>query len=320
MLKRGLSFYRNAYRGLPRAVWLLSLVTLVNRAGTMVLFFMTLYLTAELEMSVTFAGSVLGVYGVGALLGTLVGGRLTDAWGSKRVLWLSLLTASINFLALEFLRTPSAILTGMFTLGLFSESHRPAGSTAVAEVCPAEIRVRAYGLYRLAINVGSTIGPALGGLFAAQNYVLLFRIDGLTCLLAAGLVSLLPLGGKNRVEASLIDNPDAAGDSPVRDVPFLLFTVISIGIGCIFFQIFSTYPVYLKDHYHLAEDQIGLLLSFNGLLIITFEMVLLHAIENRSPLKMIAIGIVFTGLGFCHSSRVLGDGICRCKCLALDNR
>jgi len=65
MLQPVVRLYSNAYRGLSPSVWLLAGVMLINRCGTMVLPFMTLYLTQHLGYSVTDAGIIMAVYGAG---------------------------------------------------------------------------------------------------------------------------------------------------------------------------------------------------------------------------------------------------------------
>ncbi|MCJ7525466.1 MAG: hypothetical protein MUP71_09640 [Candidatus Aminicenantes bacterium] len=56
MIRNILSMYREAYAGLPRNAWLLSLVHFVNRSGSMVLFFLSLYLTRKLGFTMAQAG------------------------------------------------------------------------------------------------------------------------------------------------------------------------------------------------------------------------------------------------------------------------
>jgi predicted MFS family arabinose efflux permease len=77
MIKATAQTYRNAYAGLSRSTWLLSLIMLINRSGTMVVPFMTLYLTSKMGYTVGQAGIVFGLFGVGAFCGAYFGGKLT---------------------------------------------------------------------------------------------------------------------------------------------------------------------------------------------------------------------------------------------------
>ncbi|MCY7350383.1 MAG: hypothetical protein LH606_06920 [Cytophagaceae bacterium] len=69
-----IQLYRNAYGGLSRSVWLLSGAMLINRSGSMVVPFLSVYLTQSLHFSIGQAGLVMGCFGAGAMLGVFVGG------------------------------------------------------------------------------------------------------------------------------------------------------------------------------------------------------------------------------------------------------
>jgi predicted MFS family arabinose efflux permease len=185
VLGRLIETYRAAFRGLPRDVWLLSLVALINRSGTMVLPFLSLYVAEERGLSVSGAGRVLAVYGLGAVAGSYLGGWLSDRIGSTLTQAFSLATSGFAFLAFLLLDSPVEIAAGAFLLSLFAESFRPAVMADMAHRAPPEIAARAFALLRLAVNVGMGIGPAIGGFLALYNYDWLFIVDAITCWLAA---------------------------------------------------------------------------------------------------------------------------------------
>ncbi|HMB51740.1 MAG TPA: MFS transporter, partial [Thermoanaerobaculia bacterium] len=85
--------YRDAFAGLPRAAWLLSVITFVHRSGTMVLPFLTLYLTGPLGYTSEHAAWMFAVFGLGSLAGTYLGGWATDRFGSQPVQAWSLVAA-----------------------------------------------------------------------------------------------------------------------------------------------------------------------------------------------------------------------------------
>ena len=150
MLKRVYDMYKNAFSGLPRAVWVLAFVVLVNRSGSIVLFFMTLYLTKSLDFSIAAAGKVLSIYGIGSILGAYLGGLLTDKLGAKNIQIFSLVSSGMGFIALGYVQSPLEITVLMFFVAIVNEAFRPANATAVGNVCPAELRPRGFGLNRLA--------------------------------------------------------------------------------------------------------------------------------------------------------------------------
>ena len=100
MLTHTVRLYRNSFSGLSRDIWMLSLVMLVNRAGTMVIPFMTVYLTQELHFTLAQAGYVMSSFGAGSILGALLGGRLTDKVGYYPTQFWTLFLSGLLFLAL----------------------------------------------------------------------------------------------------------------------------------------------------------------------------------------------------------------------------
>src|SRR5215510_2378406 len=105
MLTATLQLYKNAYTGLSRRTWYLSLVMLINRSGTMVVPFMTMYCTQSLHFSITQAGFVMGLFGLGAIVGAMIGGRITDRFGFYPLQVGALLFGGIMFIVTGYLHT-----------------------------------------------------------------------------------------------------------------------------------------------------------------------------------------------------------------------
>ena len=288
--------YKKAYAGLPRNAWLLSLIQFINRSGSMVLFFLTLYLTRILGFTLPQAGQAVSVFGLGALAGAYVGGRLCDRLGANRVQQLSLLLSGLNLIVMGYMTHHGAVLLSAFLLGVFGEALLPANVTAMAQECPAPVRSKGFALNRLAANLGVTIGPVLGGYLALWNYRLLFWVDGLTCLAALAVFSLYFKPGRRPISPE----PAISTSEPVKGTKRHLWIIflLTFGIGLIFSQLFSTFPLYIHSAFGFAENRIGQLLAINTIIIVLFEMVLLHGLKNLSPLKVIGMGALLIGLGF----------------------
>lgn len=297
LLKNLLKAYTASFAGLPGAAWLLSLVVLINRSGSMVLFFMSLYLTDELRFSVADAGNIISVYGFGYLAGSFLGDWLSDKWGTSRVQLLSLALSGVGYIAIRFLSDFYEVAIAIFLLAVVAEAFRPANATALANVAPPEKRARAFALNRLAINLGITIGPALGGFLATLDYHYLFWVDGITSFAAAVIFYRLLFRAKAAGSAPL-ENPTDAGASPSKDRIFLFFLALVLLIGILFFQIFNTWPLFLRQNYSLLENQIGILLALNGFLIILLEMPFIHRVENRNSMNIISLGVLLLFGGF----------------------
>ena len=297
VLKKFASYVKGSYSGLSPAVWFFSLVTLVNRAGTMVLPFLTLYINRDLGYSITFAGKCLGMYGGGAVVGSWLGGWLADRIGVMRTILISFVGTGMVFLVLEHVRTKPLLIGILFLLGVIGEAYRPAASTAIALFCKPENMARAYALQRLAINLGMTVGPALGGFLAERSYVWLFRVDSATCLLASLLLVFLPLK-QFFVQPPPVEKALKKAHSPLRDRGYLLFLFLAFLSAVAFFQLFSVLPLYLNDSYGITESGFGLLIAVNCIMITFCEMTLTRFVEDMKPLRVVGVGSFCVGLGY----------------------
>jgi predicted MFS family arabinose efflux permease len=261
-------------------MWWLALVIFINRSGTMVIPFLTVYLTHQ-GYTLAQAGYVMGAFGLGSILGGYLGGRMTDKVGHFYVQVFSLLLNGILFLVLGQMQTLSQFMICIFVLSSLGEAFRPANSAAIAAYSNESNRTRCYSLNRLAINLGWAVGPAIGGILASISYALLFWVDGLTCILAALLLYIVFSSNQPK---PVEKHKPAAGmkeNSAYRDKIFLTGMFYIFLVGLCFFQMFSIMPVYYKERLHLNEATIGWLLAMNGLIIVLVEMVLVYKLENR---------------------------------------
>jgi predicted MFS family arabinose efflux permease len=300
MLVRAISLYKNSFTGLSPQTWLLSLIMLINRSGTMVVPFMTLYLTnKEMNRTLSEAGLVMALFGLGCIVGAFFGGKFSDKIGFYKVQFITLLCGGILFITLGQIKSYPLICLFTFILSVVNEAFRPANSSAVAYYSLPENRTRSYSLNRLAINLGWAVGSSAGGLIAAYNYELLFWVDGITNITAAFLLlsfikkPQLPVRKKEEVH---IENQIT---SAYRDKTYLWFIFLTTFFGMCFFQMFTTVPKYFRDNLDLSEDYIGLVMAVNGLIIVAIEMVAVYILEQKNKnLRLISLGTFICSLAF----------------------
>lgn len=297
MFKNIYRHYIASFSGLSRDAWFLAWVMFINRSGSMVLFFLMLYLTNELKMSIETAGQIFSLYGLGAMAGSYLGGWLSDKYGTKAVQVISLISGGIGYIILANIKSTPIIAIMLFIIALLAESFRPASTTAMANACTPETRMRGFALNRLAINLGVAIGPALGGFLALYNYDLIFWVEGLTSILAAFfLLYLFHESDSEKSDNVKYANPIAV--SPFRDGIYIQLLILLLVIGVTFNQLFNTWPIFLKDVYFFTEDNIGLLMALNALIIVLFEMPLVHKLQRLNILYVVAVGSVLMCFGF----------------------
>ncbi|RYU97638.1 MDR family MFS transporter [Emticicia agri] len=275
------SLFRNAFGGLSRQVWLLAIVMFINRSGTMVIAFLTVYLTQNLHFSVQEAGIVMTLFGVGSIFGTWMGGKLTDKIGYYPVQFWSLFLGGIMFIVMVHTHNFYFLCIYAFLLSAFGEAYRPANSASIADFSTPETFTRSVSLIRLAINVGWSIGPAIGGFLAARDYDLLFWADGLTNVGAGIFVWIFLRSTKKVKEVVTTEVVIDKKDSALRDRTYMIFIVLASLYAIAFSQLFTIGPLFYKQACQLTEVQIGYLLGLNGLVVALFEMIFIYKIEGR---------------------------------------
>lgn len=304
-MKRFIRLYIDSYKGLSPAAWLLALVMLINRTGSMVIPFLGIYMSSELNFSKTQIGLVLGCFGLGSVCGSWMGGWLTDKFGNFKVQACSLIAVIPLFLILPNFRTFEGLAVMIFLLTLVADTFRPANSVSVARYAKPENITRAYSLNRMAVNLGFSIGPALGGFLATISYNWIFYGNAI----AAGCAFLAFIFFfRNRKSNEQKKNTEVAPKEALivkeeknayTDNLFVVFNILCCLFSMAFFQLLSTLPLFYKEAYHFEPNEIGLLLGFSGFVIVVFEMLLVHLIEHRFTVRQIMFwGTAITAASF----------------------
>jgi len=301
-------FYINSFEGLSKDIWSLALIYLVNRIGEMVIPFMGVYLTSQLGFSKTQTGLVLTSFGLGALVGSNIGGYLTDALGNFKVMATSLFGMFVTFTCIQFFVDFFPLCSWMFVTAIFSSMFSPAAFSAVGSWGKPENKTRGYSLLRMAINLGVAIGPAVGGFLAMSvGYEFLFIADGFTSLLAFACLFLV-LGHRNMGPVSTKAEAKIKS-SPYKDKILLCFLFFNLINMVAFFQILFSVPVYFKEVIQLDENLIGFFFTLNGLLVFVFEMPLVFAIEKSNKyIRPMVIGAIMIGIAY-FSLSIFGNPI-----------
>lgn len=298
MLQKIFRSYIDSFSDLRREVWLLALITFINRAGTMVIPFLSLYLTKNRGFSLEEVGWILTFFGLGSVTGSWLGGKLVDSIGHYKTMAGSLLVSSVLFVLLQYPVSFWGICFGIFLVMMAADIFRPAVFVAISAYSKPQNRTRSVTLIRLAINLGFSAGPAIGGLIiASAGYSGLFWVDGITCLIA-GILLLKLLHPKKALENVREVNLNPQG--VLKDFPYLIFIAAMVLFGFIFLQYFSTMPLFYAQKHGLNELEIGLLLGLNGFLIFLFEMPLIKYLENRKRTAIfhVFVGTILVGLSF----------------------
>lgn len=296
-------------RMLPKNIWLISLVALINRSGTMVLPFLALYLTQEIGVEPGKAGMALAFYGLGALVSAPFAGKLSDKIGELNLIKLSLFSSGIVFFIFTLFSDYYTIIILSVILAIVGEAFRPAGMAFISNEAPIDKRKQAYALYRLAINLGMSIGPVLGGILSAIKFNLIFYIDGLTAI-TAGIVLLLfrwDIKGKKFTNGENDKSIDEIQKPVIKDLQFIYFLLASIPVTIVFFQHFTTMPLFIVEDLGFTRTAFGLFTAVNTVIIIFIEVPLNNKTSSWSDWKSLAFGAFLCALGFGGMTFVTGS-------------
>lgn len=289
--------------GLPASVWFVFATTLVNRAGTMVVPFMVLYVTRYLGVRPALAGMALTVYGFGGLLGAPIAGRLCDRIGPFAVLRGSLLFSGLILLTFPLTTRFGVFLAITFVWSLVAESVRPASLAALTSVVRPEQRKAAVAVNRLAINLGMSVGPAVGGFLATVSFPLLFVADGGTAIAAAlvltSLMASRPLASLGTVRGVRVATHGPRTDGSVlRDPRAVIFLTGVFLMAVVFYQHEGAMPLFLVRDLHYRESFYGILFAVNTVLIVLLEVPLNLAMQRWSHRWTLVLGAALFAVGF----------------------
>jgi MFS family permease len=289
---------------MPRSAWILFAGSFVNRLGTFVLPFLTLYLTRR-GYSAPQAGLAIAGYGLGGIVSQAVGGLLADRVGRRNAITMSMFAAAGLTLILWRAANLAVIYPVMIGLGATAELYRPAAAALIADLVPSAQRVTAFTLYRLAVNVGWACGLALGGFLAVHSFSFLFVGDAIT---SAGFGVIAAVFLPHGVRTARHEEPQrsSATRSILADRGFLLFLGAVLLTAAVYAQNVSTLPLHIREAGY-APSTYGLLQALNGIIVVVFELPVTAWTQHRPRTRMIALGQLLIGLAF--MSLIVADTI-----------
>ncbi|HEV2891440.1 MAG TPA: MFS transporter [Frankiaceae bacterium] len=289
-------------RDLPSAVWILLAGTLITRAGSFAVPFLTIYLHNERGLSLRAAGVAMAAWGAGGMVASVTGGSLADRLGRKPVVVGSPLLGGLAIAALLLTQHPAMVVAVALVAGAVSESGRPAVSAMLTDLTPAERRIDAFALFRLVVNLGFAVGTGLGGLLITHiGFVRLFLADAATSWIYA-VVALAflretkPVGLAARYESGTV--PGGRGfRAVVEDRLFRRFWVGSFVNALVFAQTMVTLPLVLTER-GFSPAVYGGLISVNGLVIIATEFWISGRTRRFAAPRVMALGSLVLGGGY----------------------
>jgi MFS family permease len=286
----------------PRPFWTLVIATFIDRLGGSILFpFFTLYITRKFGVGMTTVGIIFGIFSITGIVGSTIGGALSDRFGRKWMLILGLVMSALSSIWLGLVNDIQMFVIGAVVVGLLSNIGGPAQQAMVADLLPEEQRSEGYGIIRVTFNLAVVIGPILGGFLATRSYLSLFIADAFASLVVATIVYLLlpetRVSLKEREKESIAVTFMGYG-KVFRDRIFMVFWVASALMTAVYIQMNSTLAVYLRDSHGITVSQFGVILSMNALMVVLFQFPITRRITKYPALSIMAWGALLYTIGF----------------------
>ncbi len=304
---------RHVRREYPRSIWALTGGTFINSfGGSMVFPLFTLFFTQKFGISVAQAGLLIVLFTLGGLIGGPLGGWLADRVGRKGVMMFSLAAEATFSMGMALAPSLPLLILMIVGFGLTVPMFWPASSATVADLVKPEKRAGAYGLIRVAANLGVAFGPLVAGVLLALQqrpdgttpadaYLPLFVMDALTSLIFAFIIwrRLRETKPQATVQPAAAQPARGAGYSRVlRDSPFMIFVALFGLVGLVYSQMNTTFGVYLTRTYGFPASAYTAMLSTNAALVVLFQFPLARWVDQQDRSKMLALGAALYAVGF----------------------
>ena len=291
------------YHEFPRLFWVVVVVSFIDRIGGTLLFpFFALYITQKFNVGMTQAGILLGMSSLFGLIGSTIGGALTDKFGRKQLILFGLIFSAVSTLGFGLVNEFSVLFPLMVVVGLLSSVAHPAHDAMIADILPEKQRQEGFGILRVVGNLSWIIGPTIGGFVANINFFYLFVIDSvISCIVAAIIFRAIP---ETKPEPHAHEQHESflqtlSGYRVVlKDFAFMGFMVAGMLMLIVYQQMYGSLSVYLRDNHGINPSGYGFLMTTSAITVVFFQFWVSRTIKYRPPFLMMAFGTVFYMIGF----------------------
>lgn len=294
---------KRGYKEYPKPFKVLILATFIDRLGGALLFpFFSVYLIDHFNVTIVEVGFLFAIFAGGSIIGSTIGGALTDKYGRRSMLLFGLISSGIGSILMGIVDDLNLFFLIAAVLGVLGDFGGPARQAMVVDLLPEDKRADGFALLRVAVNLSVTIGPILGGMLLKQSYLILFISDAVSSLITALIVFIVipetkPEKQEDKPEESVMKT--IIGYKEVlKDSVYILFLAVSALTVLVYMQMNSTLPVFLWDVYEFPLEWFGALLSMNALMVVLFQLWITKVISKYAPMKMMAFGTLLYMIGF----------------------
>ena len=293
---------KDTYNEFPRTFWTLVGASFIDRlGGTMIFPFFALYVTQKFNVGMTQAGVLLAIFSVSGLVGSMIGGALTDKFGRRGMVLFGLVFSALSSVSMGLVNELSHFYLLAIVVGSLSNIAGPAHQAMVADILPEEKRTEGFGMLRVAANLAWIFGPMIGGLVAGRSYLMLFILDAITSLIVAFIVfRSIP---ETKPQEPETEHKKTFAQTFVgyrvvlADRLYLVYLLVSMLMLVAYQQMYHTLSVYLRDSHGVPARGFGALLSIDAALVVLLQFWVTRRVRDRPPMVMMAVGTALYMVG-----------------------
>jgi MFS family permease len=299
--------YFKPYKGLPISIYIIFFASIVNNMGNFVGPFLTMFLTYRIGISIGIVGIIVAVNAGLGLIGTMIGGKLIDSIGRKKVLVVFGVAAGIGYALCAFISNPIIVTSILMISSFVGGFSHPVYGTITTDLTEGEQRSAAFSLNYMALNIGFSVGPLLAG-FLYKNYLMWFFLgDAITTFISIALVSIFvpetkPI--KEEMEKTKVKTYESAEEGSLLDALFkrptlLIFSLIIVIYFIVFSQFTFGLSIQVGDIFKSNGATIfGSLMTVNAVMCSVLTIFITSATKNIKASLCIAIGGILYAVGF----------------------
>jgi MFS family permease len=294
---------RQLYREFPSPFWIVVGVHFIDKiGGTLAFPFFALYITGKFHVGMTKAGVLLGLLSLSGILGSVIGGGLTDRLGRRKLILFGLVASALSALTLASVNRFAWLFPVAALVGLFSEAGAPAHAAMIADILPKDQRQEGFGILRVVGNMAWLVGPTVGGFVARTSFFALFVTDATISCIVAMLFYLFmdetrPAPHERHAEEGFVET-FRNYRVVLKDKAFVAFLAAAVLMGMVYIQLYNSLSVYLRDNHGIQPQGYGVLLTSSAITVICFQFWTMRVIKLQPKFLMMALGTLFYLIGF----------------------
>jgi len=301
------------WRHTPRQAKALLAGVFVSKLAGFLQIFLVLFLTHR-GYSSGRAGLALGLYGAGAVVGTLAGGWLSDRLSARTATVISMMGSALLLVSIVYLDNYPLILLAVMLISAVGQLYRPAAQSLITELTPRDRLVMVTAMYRLSLNLGVTVAPLIGVALASVSYNLLFWGEALAAG-AYGVIALTALPRKadkaeqaeaSQEAATLAPAQSAVAPSRQRrsgylalleDGRYLAFLAAFLLLSVVYVQYTAVLPLAVINA-GLSTWWYGAVITLNAVVVVAFEVPATRFVQ-KWPLRLTQMsGFALLAIGY----------------------